>query len=39
MLYIVYCRKAKLSPDVQEWAEEVALDEQGHVRMIREVGF
>eukprot|EP00878_Enallax_costatus_P000877 GHUV01001004.1.p1 GENE.GHUV01001004.1~~GHUV01001004.1.p1 ORF type:complete len:475 (+),score=107.17 GHUV01001004.1:451-1875(+) len=30
-------RKANLSPDVQEWAEEVALDEQGHVRMVREV--
>lgn len=30
-------RKAPLSPDVQAWAEEVALDEQGHVRMVRQV--
>jgi hypothetical protein len=30
-------RKAALSPEVQSWAEEVALDEQGHVRMVREV--
>eukprot|EP00879_Flechtneria_rotunda_P017454 GHRR01018292.1.p1 GENE.GHRR01018292.1~~GHRR01018292.1.p1 ORF type:complete len:412 (-),score=113.53 GHRR01018292.1:398-1633(-) len=26
-----------LSPEVREWAQEVALDEQGHVRLIREV--
>eukprot|EP00882_Tetradesmus_deserticola_P001009 GHRQ01001092.1.p1 GENE.GHRQ01001092.1~~GHRQ01001092.1.p1 ORF type:complete len:409 (+),score=152.07 GHRQ01001092.1:202-1428(+) len=30
-------KRAKLSPEVQAWAEEVALDEQGHVRMVREV--
>eukprot|EP00898_Chlorokybus_atmophyticus_P004985 jgi/Chlat1/5488/Chrsp36S05462 len=30
-------RKAALSNQLQPWAEEVALDEQGHVRMIREV--
>lgn len=34
----VCCRKANLSPEVQAWAEEVALDEQGHVRMVRQVG-
>jgi rubrerythrin len=31
------CRRAALSEEVQAWAEEVALDEQGHVRMVREV--
>jgi hypothetical protein len=31
------CRRANLSEEVQSWAEEVALDEQGHVRMIRQV--
>lgn len=30
-------RRASLSEEVQAWAEEVALDEQGHVRMVREV--
>jgi hypothetical protein len=30
-------RRAQLSNQVQPWAEEVALDEQGHVRMIRQV--
>ncbi len=30
-------RKANLSNEMQPWIEEVALDEQGHVRMIREV--
>jgi hypothetical protein len=30
-------RRAELSPEVQSWAEEVALDEQGHVRMVRQV--
>lgn len=30
-------RKAPLTPEVQSWAEEVALDEQGHVRMVRQV--
>lgn len=30
-------RRANLSEEVQSWAEEVALDEQGHVRMIRQV--
>jgi hypothetical protein len=31
------CRRANLSTEVQAWAEEVALDEQGHVRMVRQV--
>eukprot|EP00879_Flechtneria_rotunda_P018960 GHRR01019904.1.p2 GENE.GHRR01019904.1~~GHRR01019904.1.p2 ORF type:complete len:107 (+),score=35.29 GHRR01019904.1:608-928(+) len=35
-LLLVY-RRANLSPEVQAWAQEVALDEQGHVRMVREV--
>lgn len=30
------CRKAPLSPEVQAWAEEVARNEAGHVRAIRE---
>lgn len=30
-------KRASLSEEVQSWAEEVALDEQGHVRMVREV--
>eukprot|EP00898_Chlorokybus_atmophyticus_P005794 jgi/Chlat1/6215/Chrsp44S05750 len=30
-------RKAKLSNEMQSWIEEVALDEEGHVRFIREV--
>lgn len=30
-------RRAELSSEVQSWAEEVALDEQGHVRMVRQV--
>lgn len=34
---ITHTRRAPLSPEVQSWAEEVALDEQGHVRMVREV--
>ncbi|KAL4443882.1 hypothetical protein ABPG75_011619 [Micractinium tetrahymenae] len=29
-------RKANLSPEIQAWAEEVARDEIGHVRIIRE---
>ncbi|PSC73697.1 Desiccation-related PCC13-62 [Micractinium conductrix] len=29
-------RKANLSPDIQMWAEEVARDEIGHVRILRE---
>lgn len=30
-------KRANLSNEFQAWVEEVALDEQGHVRMIREV--
>lgn len=28
------CRRANLSNEVQAWFEEVALDEQGHVRCV-----
>ncbi|KAF6253913.1 ferritin-like domain-containing protein [Scenedesmus sp. NREL 46B-D3] len=34
---VVGGQRANLSTEVQAWAEEVALDEQGHVRMVREV--
>jgi hypothetical protein len=36
-LFLLACRRASLSEEVQAWAEEVALDEQGHVRMVRQV--